>query len=388
MITVPKGVKSSLEDTILCDIILSENKDYKNTLTIDLIAIIDDIKGKINKMIEWYCMDYYNEIIFLVMENNRNSRNYILIKCFIKKLGIKWKLREFINTVCQRQYLSIIEEFIINSSEDQINQIIIALSLPELILNKIIKFLILIKKDRVIQHGINSNLLNYYYFHESYRKCIFLVNEGYELNEFCILRNIKNTILINACKRYDNDFIKLLIDKGADVNIKNDINDTALIWACNNNRNIEIIQLLLNKGADVNIQSLNIGTTALLCACSNDDTEIIKLLLDNDAELNVKNSQNFTPLHHACRNNNIEIVKLFLKKNIEVNIQDISVGNSPLIYACINDNIEMVKILLEYGAEVNIKNNENQTPLHYAYQHNNRELRKLLVDAGAIDHMI
>ncbi|AXK60187.1 ankyrin repeat domain-containing protein [Candidatus Chromulinivorax destructor] len=62
--------------------------------------------------------------------------------------------------------------------------------------------------------------------------------------------------------RLDNnkEIVKMLIDKGADVNTQTKYRDTALHWAVENN-NAEIVKMLMAAGADVTIQDEN-GQTA------------------------------------------------------------------------------------------------------------------------------
>ena len=80
--------------------------------------------------------------------------------------------------------------------------------------------------------------------------------------------------------------IKLLIEKGADLNAIDKYGYTALIWACRNN-NIEIVKLLIEKGADINAKNF-IGYTALIWACRNNNTEVIKLLIEKELILMIK----------------------------------------------------------------------------------------------------
>ena len=51
----------------------------------------------------------------------------------------------------------------------------------------------------------------------------------------------------------ERDAVKLLIDKGADVNAQDTMGWTALILAADKG-NLEIVRLLIEKGADVNAQ--------------------------------------------------------------------------------------------------------------------------------------
>ena len=48
------------------------------------------------------------------------------------------------------------------------------------------------------------------------------------------------------------DVVKVLIEKGADVNALNNDKSTPLHWAASNNSNADVVKVLIEKGADVN----------------------------------------------------------------------------------------------------------------------------------------
>ncbi|MDD5108021.1 MAG: ankyrin repeat domain-containing protein [Candidatus Omnitrophica bacterium] len=56
--------------------------------------------------------------------------------------------------------------------------------------------------------------------------------------------------------------VKLLLDKGADVNVRNSEGMTPLMYAAGRFVEIETVKLLLNKGVDVNVKA-NDGRTVL-----------------------------------------------------------------------------------------------------------------------------
>ena len=63
------------------------------------------------------------------------------------------------------------------------------------------------------------------------------------------------------------DAMKILIEKGADVNSKNAFDSTALMWSVTD---INKVRMLLEPGADVNVVSKQ-GHTALLLAAMSDE---------------------------------------------------------------------------------------------------------------------
>ena len=82
-------------------------------------------------------------------------------------------------------------------------------------------------------------------------------------------------MLLLYCAKYDkNEFVKFLINDGANIHAYKDI---ALSWAVQN-KNLELAKFLIDKGANVNV---NEPYTLLSVAMYNEDKDMIKLLKDN-----------------------------------------------------------------------------------------------------------
>lgn len=122
-----------------------------------------------------------------------------------------------------------------------------------------------------------------------------------------------NTPLIVASLRNSTEIAKVLISKGADINIIADNSQNAILYAAVNG-NIEIVKALLEHGADPNSKSTD-GNTPLLHAAWAGNTEIIKLLLERKVDVNVKNSGHASALQLAEWNGHYDIVVLL--KNAE-----------------------------------------------------------------------
>ncbi len=90
------------------------------------------------------------------------------------------------------------------------------------------------------------------------------------------------SIYSNKSKRARTEFVQALLDKGVDVNAKDNHGFTALIWAAKGGHT-EAVQALLDKGADVNARD-NTGKTALMIAASRGHKEIVQLLKEAGAK--------------------------------------------------------------------------------------------------------
>ena len=72
------------------------------------------------------------------------------------------------------------------------------------------------------------------------------------------------------------EMINLLIENGADINLKNNHNHTGLSFAIVR-RHIEMINLLIESGADIDALVMN-HTTILMYVINNKDIELVQLL--------------------------------------------------------------------------------------------------------------
>jgi len=95
--------------------------------------------------------------------------------------------------------------------------------------------------------------------------------------------------------------VKLLLDKGADVNKKTDIGETALMTASYGG-NVEVVKLLLAKGADINVKNSK-GETALMIA--------------KDKGKDVMNSKGKTALKMAKEKGKAEIVGILERAGVK-----------------------------------------------------------------------
>ncbi|CAF2402053.1 unnamed protein product [Rotaria sp. Silwood2] len=190
--------------------------------------------------------------------------------------------------------------------------------------------------------------------------------------------------------------LKLLIENGANVNLKDSKGLRPLHYATWQGRT-ESVFILLRSGANVNEQSLD-GDTPLHLASQYGHHEIVQLLLFHHADPtilnrrqltsielacehghlhvvnslihnklcqqmilnNSNNNEQITPLHLAAKNGHTDIVRLLLLNGIDINRMTINDG-SALHVACRNGRYETAKLLLECGIDVNLRNSYEQT---------------------------
>ncbi|KAH7114765.1 hypothetical protein B0J13DRAFT_488099, partial [Dactylonectria estremocensis] len=95
--------------------------------------------------------------------------------------------------------------------------------------------------------------------------------------------------------------VKLLLEKGAEIEAKDSEHGrTPLSWAAENGHEA-IVKLLLEKGADVESKA-EYGRTPLWWAAEHGHEAIVKLLLEKGADVQCKDEDSQTPLSWAARN--------------------------------------------------------------------------------------
>ena len=80
--------------------------------------------------------------------------------------------------------------------------------------------------------------------------------------------------------------------------------------------NSEVVEYLIEKGANVNAKN-NCRNTPLLIAVTNGHTAIAKMLIDHDCNLELKNKSGKTALELAKGKGDKEIIQLILKKQLK-----------------------------------------------------------------------
>ncbi|KAL5505205.1 hypothetical protein EMCRGX_G006605 [Ephydatia muelleri] len=189
------------------------------------------------------------------------------------------------------------------------------------------------------------------------------------------------TALMRASKAGQLECVKVLLDKGAEVNMQSWWRETALMMASKEGH-MECVKVLLDQGADVNIQDKD-GWTALMRASKAGQLECVKVLLDKGAEVNMQSGWRETALMMASKEGHMECVKVLLDQGADVNIQD-KEGSTALMRASNAGHMECFKILLDKGADVNIQNDsKGKTALMMALEARHMECVKMLVDKGA-----
>jgi len=161
--------------------------------------------------------------------------------------------------------------------------------------------------------------------------------------------------------------IQTLLDAGVDPNSKGDEGNTILHTILNeyrhldyNPRDFECLELLIQAGADVNIRNdYNIMPLHILSEAYDKDhpeaIRIAEMLLKAGADINAKTQTGETPLYIAIK-------------------CSIDYGHT--------DSLDLIKLLIASGADVNAKTEFDRTAMSIAKDY--PEIVQLLVEAGAV----
>jgi len=189
-----------------------------------------------------------------------------------------------------------------------------------------------------------------------------------------------NTALLSSVRYGRDRLIKILLAKGADINVQNNDEETALIRAIIYNKTSIALELI-DLGADLKLKT-EYGNDALLIAIRKGSTKIVKKLLKNGADINTQNNDDETPLIRAIYNDETSIALELIEQGAFINIKDIN-GNTALLLAAGKGNTRVVKKLLEKGADINVQNNDGETPLIRAAEKQSVETILLLLENDA-----
>ncbi|MEO1376511.1 MAG: ankyrin repeat domain-containing protein, partial [Cyanobacteria bacterium J06635_10] len=234
----------------------------------------------------------------------------------------------------------------------------------------------------------------------------FLIAKGADVNRI----NFEyQTPLHYAAINYQKEIVEVLLSHQANVNAKDKFGNTPLhlisqinqktrknldIKSLINNQfdfnaqnekiRLAIVKLLVKKGADIELKN-NRGYNPLHLAAKEHHKYIIEYLIKKGAKIDERAASNAkTPLILAAEGfSNIHIIQLMIENGANVNAKD-KHGETPLHIAAMNanQNSDIIKLLVKSGADINAKNNNGETPLHKSLRRGSNQTQ-LFVELGA-----
>lgn len=187
---------------------------------------------------------------------------------------------------------------------------------------------------------------------------------------------------LDTTHREDTESVRRLLEKGAYKNTP--------LHLASARGHIGIAKILIEKGAKIEAKD-NYGNTPLHLAAKHGHTGTAKMLIEKGAEIeSEKHTERETPLHLATQYGRPETVRMLLKKKANINAQDY-LGNTPLHNALdvspsnpdYQNYRNVLNLLIKSGANIGARNKNRDTPLHSAAKCGNVNKAKLLIENGA-----
>jgi ankyrin repeat protein len=208
-----------------------------------------------------------------------------------------------------------------------------------------------------------------------------LLNKGVDVNTK--VNGVDNdTVLMSAVQLGHPDAVKLLLDRGADVNAKDNEGFTALMFGYSPPLDfstvssglrrplttdeqideMKIAKLLLDKGADINAKDNTYGDTALIHLALDGFTNAVLLLQDRGADINAKDNNGDTALSCAVIANETNTVKFLLLMGGDINAVN-KAGETALGIARRIGNMAVVRLLQQAGATASSASESSFNPV-------------------------
>lgn len=180
------------------------------------------------------------------------------------------------------------------------------------------------------------------------------------------------TPLIMAAQGCRVGCVKLLLDAGADRNIRQENQQTALHYAGLSDRaglRRETVMLLCNQnGTELAIDAQDEDGRPPIFDFL-DDTECLKIFIEHGARLDLSDNAGNNIFHHACIQGELDSLKIL--QQLSGNAKDVvrmknQAGNTALIEALRHTNVECAMVLLTLQDVGDMVGQEEWAAVHYA----------------------
>lgn len=209
-----------------------------------------------------------------------------------------------------------------------------------------------------------------------------------------------NERFLEAVAQKNVELARSSVERGANINVRLDNEDTALLHAARNG-DTAMALMLIEKKASLDAQDAE-GATALILSIKARNLPLSRALLDANADISIEDRDGMIAFDHALQSKDREFVQLFEKPMMRIleripcselaqklrdshkdldSIEPVT-GDTMLTFAASRlDQQCVAQAFIEAGADVNKKNRAGQTPMDVAKAAGNSAMLKLLEEA-------
>jgi ankyrin repeat protein len=181
----------------------------------------------------------------------------------------------------------------------------------------------------------------------------------------------------------DLDVIKLLVEKGADINAQDKYSRPILEPAVFGGRfNTNNVDYLIEKGINIPKPDSEIDQPMFFRTLERGQKNIFDAMVKQGYDVFCKDAGGFSILLKAAMNNMKEMIDFLISRGAEIKTAD-KTGKTALHHAVIREYYELTKYLLSKGFDVNDADREGLTPYYYASRFGHKKLAQLLAPNGA-----
>jgi ankyrin repeat protein len=362
----------------------SQNEKGFNALQLaiknDMVEICEDILSLYKSKIV-LTDNLTRDILHLAIKQS----NIQIIKIILNKIGT--------NKITSPLYLKEAKKFLKTDKGLAVYDYIYSISIQTLNINTLIELgieldviLNRIEKEAIkIDLSILSNIVAFKdvdYFIPLYS---IAKKQGLNINEF--IPDLDWTILFDAIHENKIDIVKFLCeDPDIDVDKGNE-SETPFYMACEHGRD-DVLSLLLNRGANPNLRPALDKPALFHLIAYGFECDIIRDIVQKGLNINeIYRDDNilhfFIKYAHNHHNDAADMMNLLIEY-VDINYKD-STGNTALINAVKEQFSDIIEILIEAGADPDIKNKHNKSAYDYA---SSGYIKELLPEQKKYDNIL
>lgn len=170
----------------------------------------------------------------------------------------------------------------------------------------------------------------------------------------------QRTYLFWAAYKGRTDVMKYLLEKGADVNVKDQFGYSVINFASTTGQlNTKVYDILIDAGRDIKTEKMESGANPILLIMPHiKDVNELDYFLNKGLQLDSKDNKGNNAITYASLKGNKKVIEYLISKGI-------AVQDNALFYASkgarrFDNNVDFFKFLSEKGADVNVTNDKGE----------------------------